>query len=89
MIFLWLNIIKKISSNWKEISDKIIDELIFDEIHELTKIKIELRKRKKEKEKEKEENKNFLKNKIISPIETEEFILFNDNFQSIKKLFIE
>ena len=31
---------KKMASNWKEISDKIINELIIDEIHELTKIKI-------------------------------------------------
>ena len=75
---------KKIASNWKEISDKIIDELITDEIHELTKIKLELRKAKREKEKE--EHHDFMKNKIISPIEIEEFILFNDNLQSIKKV---
>jgi hypothetical protein len=43
---------KKIALNWKDISDKLIDELIFDEIYEFTNIKLKLRHIKNEKEKE-------------------------------------
>ena len=77
---------KKIALNWKDISDEIIDELIMDEIHELTKIKLKLRNIKREKEKE--EEKDISNNKNISPIEIEEFKLFNDNLKGIKKVIL-
>ena len=68
--------------NWKDISDNLIDELIFDEIYEFTNIKLKLRLIKREKEKE--EQKEVENNNIISPIEIEEFLLFNENLQAIK-----
>ena len=75
---------KKIALNWRDVSDQIIDELIFDEIHEFTNIKLKQRsfKRQKEKEAQKEQEKI---NKIISPLEIEEFLLFN----LLKNLFIK
>lgn len=73
---------KKIALNWKDISDKLIDELIFDEIYEFTNIKLKLRHIKSEKEKE--EQKEVENNNIISPLEIEEFLLFNENLQGIK-----
>ena len=73
---------KKIALNWKDISDNLIDELIFDEIYEFTNIKLKLRRIKREKEKE--EQKEVENNNIISPIEIEEFLLFNENLQAIK-----
>lgn len=76
---------KKIALNWKDISNEIIDELIMDEIHELSKIKLKLRNIKREKEKEEEDISN---NKNISPIEIEEFKLFNDNLKGIKKVIL-
>ena len=90
-IFL-ANYYEKIALNWKDISDGIINELIIDEIHELTEVKLNLRKRKREEEKEKE--KEALKNgeqncyniDQISPIEMEEFILFNENLKNIKQV---
>ena len=73
---------KKIALNWKDISDKLIDELIFDEIYEFTNIKLKLRHIKNEKEKE--EQKEVENNNKISPFEIEEFLLFNENLQGIK-----
>ena len=75
---------KKIALNWRDVSDQIIDELIFDEIHEFTNIKLKQRsfKRQKEKEAQKEQEKI---NKIISPLEIEEFLLFN----LLKNLFMK
>ena len=75
---------KNIALNWKDISDEIINELIIDEIHELTKIKLQLRnvKRQEEKKLEKENEEN----NYISPFEIEEFILFNENLKGIKQV---
>ena len=86
------NYFEKIAQNWKDITDEIINELIIDEIHELTEVKLNLRNRKRQEEKEKE--KEALKNEEqksyninqISPIEMEEFILFNDNLKNIKQV---
>lgn len=82
-IFL-VNYFKNIALNWKEISDEIIDELIIDEIHELTQIKLKLRNVKREEEKRENNLGGEIDNKYISPIEMEEFLLFNDNLKSIK-----
>ena len=72
---------KKIALNWKTISNELIDELIMDEIHELTKVKLKLRhiNRIEEEENEPEEKKE------LSPIDMEEFILFNENLKGIKQ----
>jgi hypothetical protein len=88
------NYFEKIAQNWKDISDEIINELIIDEIHELAEVKLNLRNRKREEEKEREKEKQALKNEEqysyninqISPIEMEEFILFNENLKNIKKV---
>jgi len=72
---------RNIALNWKEVSNELIDELIIDEIHELTKVKLKLRhvKRIEEKEnKDKEDNE-------ITPIDIEEYNLFNDNLKGIKQ----
>ncbi len=75
---------KNIALNWKDISDEIINELIIDEIHELTKIKLQLRNAKRQEEKKIiKENKE---NNYISPFEIEEFILFNENLKEIKQV---
>ena len=73
---------KKIALNWKTISNELIDELIMDEIHELTKVKLKLRhinRIEEEEENEPEEKKE------LSPIDMEEFILFNENLKGIKQ----
>ena len=88
------NYFEKIAQNWKDITDEIINELIIDEIHELTEVKLNLRNRKRQEEKEKEKEKETLKNaeqnsfniNQISPIEMEEFILFNENLKNIKQV---
>ena len=88
------NYFEKIAQNWKDITDDIINELIIDEIHELTEVKLNLRNRKRQEEKEKEKEKEALKIEEqnsyninqISPIEMEEFILFNENLKNIKKV---
>lgn len=72
--------------NWKDISDEIINELIIDEIHELTKIKLQLRNAKRQEEKKIiKENKE---NNYISPFEIEEFILFNENLKEINIIYL-
>ena len=78
-----VNYFKQIALNWKEVSDFLIDELIIDEIHELTKIKLKSRKNERiEEEKEKKLNGNDLQ---ISPVEFEELILFNNSLKGIKE----
>ncbi len=78
-----VNYFKQIALNWKEVSDFLIDELIIDEIHELTKIKLKSRKSERtEEEKEKKLNGNNLQ---ISPVEFEELILFNNSLKGIKE----
>ena len=78
-----VNYFKQIALNWKEVSDFLIDELIIDEIHELTKIKLKSRKNERiEEEKEKKLNGNNLQ---ISPVEFEELILFNNSLKGIKE----
>ena len=73
---------KKIALNWKEITNELIDELLIDEIHELTKIKLKLRHiNRLEEEKEHQLNAK----KELSPIDIKEFILFNDNINGIKQ----
>ena len=90
-IFL-ANYFEKIAQNWKDISDEIINELIIDEIHELSEVKLNLRNRKRQEEKEKDNEaiKNAEQNSYnmnqISPIEMEEFILFNENLKNIKQV---
>ena len=74
---------KKIALNWKTISNELIDELIMDEIHELTKVKLKLRHINRIEEEE-EENEPEEK-KELSPIDMEEFILFNENLKGIKQ----
>ena len=73
---------KKIALNWKEVSNELIDELIIDEIHELTNVKLKLRHNKRL-EKEKEEKSNEVKE--ISSFDIEQFNLFNDNIRGIKE----
>ena len=65
---------KKIALNWKEVSNELIDELIIDEIHELTNVKLKLR-----------HNKRLEKVKEISSFDIEQFNLFNDNIRGIKE----
>ena len=78
---------KKIALDWKNVSDQLIDELIYDEIYEFTNIKLKLRNIEREKErKEQREQKEIGNNNKLSPIEIEEFILFNENLQGIKKV---
>jgi len=78
-----VNYFKQIALNWKEVSDFLIDELIIDEIHELTKIKLKSRKNERtEEEKEKKLNGNNLQ---LSPVEFEELILFNNSLKGIKE----
>ena len=78
-----VNYFKQIALNWKEVSDFLIDELIIDEIHELTKIKLKSRKNERtEEEKEKKLNGNNLE---LSPVEFEELILFNNSLKGIKE----
>ena len=73
---------KKIALNWKEVSNELIDELIIDEIHELTNVKLKLRHNKRL-EKEKEEKSNEVKE--ISSFDIEQLNLFNDNIRGIKE----
>ena len=73
---------KKIALNWKEVSNELIDELIIDEIHELTNVKLKLRHNKRL-EKVKEEKSNEVKE--ISSFDIEQFNLFNDNIRGIKE----
>ena len=74
---------KKIALNWKTISNELIDELIMDEIHELTKVKLKLRHINRiEEDSEQEQNEE---KKELSPIDMEEFILFNENLKGIKQ----
>ena len=83
-IFL-VDYFKNIAVNWKQVCNDLIDELLIDEIHELTEVKLKLRKI--ERDKEKQEIKTLVENnKIISPIEMEEFLLFNENLYGIKKV---
>ena len=78
-----VNYFKQIALNWKEVSDFLIDELIIDEIHELTKIKLKSRKNERtEEEKEKKLSGNNLQ---LSPVEFEELILFNNSLKGIKE----
>ena len=78
-----VNYFKQIALNWKEVSDFLIDELIIDEIYELTKIKLKSRKNERtEEEKEKKLNGNNLQ---LSPVEFEELILFNNSLKGIKE----
>ena len=75
---------KKIALNWKTISNELIDELIMDEIHELTKVKLKLRHINRIEEEDIEQEQNEEK-KELSPIDMEEFILFNENLKGIKQ----
>ncbi len=75
---------KKIALNWKTISNELIDELIMDEIHELTKVKLKLRHINRIEEEDSEQEQNEEK-KELSPIDMEEFILFNENLKGIKQ----
>ena len=85
-IFL-IDYFKKIAINWKDITNELIDELIIDEIHELTKTKLKLRKIKREEEQKESSGKNKINDiNQISPIEMEEFKLFNENLYGIKKV---
>ena len=78
---------KKMAINWKDITNELIDELIIDEIHELTKTKLKLRKIKREEEQKESSGKNKISDiNQISPIEMEEFKLFNENLYGIKKV---
>ena len=73
---------KNIALNWKEVSNQLIDELIIDEIQELTEVKLKLRHIKRmKKENEQIENES----KEISQIDKEEFKLFNENLKGIKQ----
>ena len=72
---------RKIALNWKEVSNALIDELIIDEIHELTKVKLKLRHIKRIDEEDKKEKDDS----EITPIDIEEFNLFNDNLKGIKQ----
>ena len=73
---------KNIALNWKEVSNQLIDELIIDEIQELTEVKLKLRHIKRmKKENEQIENES----KEISQIDIEEFKLFNENLKGIKQ----
>ena len=72
---------RKIALNWKEVSNSLIDELIIDEIHELTKVKLKLRHIKRIDEEDKKEKDDS----EITPIDIEEFNLFNDNLKGIKQ----
>ena len=73
---------KNIALNWKEVSNQLIDELIIDEIQELTEVKLKLRHIKRmNKENEQIENES----KEISQIDIEEFKLFNENLKGIKQ----
>ena len=76
---------KKIAMNWKSISNELIDELIMDEIHELTKVKLKLRNINRIEEEKEKENKLNQEKKELSPIDIEQFILFNDNLKGIKQ----
>ena len=70
-----------IALNWKEVSDGLIDELIIDEIHELTKLKLKYRQiERNEEEKRLNENNNG-----VSSIDIEEFMIFNENLKGIKQ----
>lgn len=73
---------KNIALNWKEVSNLLIDELIIDEIQNLTEVKLKLRKIERIKgEYEQKENES----KEISQIDIEEFNLFNQNLKGIKQ----
>ena len=85
-VFL-IDYFKKIAKNWKDITNELIDELIIDEIHELTKTKLKLRQIKREEEQKESSGKNKISDiNQISPIEMEEFKLFNENLYGIKKV---
>ena len=73
---------KNIALNWKEVSNLLIEELIIDEIQNLTEVKLKLRKIKRiNEENEQKENES----KEISKIDIEEFNLFNENLKGIKQ----
>ena len=73
---------KNIALNWKEVSNLLIEELIIDEIQNLTEVKLKLRKIKRiNEENEQKENES----KEISQIDIEEFNLFNENLKGIKQ----
>ena len=74
---------KKIALNWKVVCDELINELIIDEIHELTKVKLKLRHNKRIEEEE--EEKFNEEKKELSPIDIQEFMLFNENLSGIKQ----
>ena len=85
-VFL-IDYFKKIAINWKDITNELIDELIIDEIHELTKAKLKLRQIKREEEQKESSGKNQINDiNQISSIEMEEFKLFNENLYGIKKV---
>ena len=73
---------KNIALNWKEVSNQIIDELIIDEIQNLTEVKLKLRRIQRTKE-ENEQKEN--ESKEISQIDIQEFNLFNENLKGIKQ----
>ena len=73
---------KKIALNWKAVCNELIDELIIDEIHELTKVKLKLRHNKRLEEEMEEYNEE---KKELSPIDIEELMLFNENLKGIKQ----
>ena len=74
---------KKIALNWKGVCDELINELIIDEIHELTEVKLKLRHNKRIEEEE--EEKFNEEKKELSPIDIKEFMLFNENLSGIKQ----
>ena len=74
---------KKIALNWKVVCDELINELIIDEIHELTEVKLKLRHNKRIEEEE--EEKFNEEKKELSPIDIKEFMLFNENLSGIKQ----
>ena len=73
---------KKIALNWTAVCNELIDELIIDEIHELTKVKLKLRHNKRLEEEMEEYNEE---KKELSPIDIEELMLFNENLKGIKQ----
>ena len=73
---------KKIALNWKNVSNELIDELITDEIHELTKVKLKLRHiNRSEEGKEQKLNEK----KELTSIDMKEYELFNENLKGIKQ----
>jgi len=74
---------KKIALNWKVVCDELINDLVIDEIHELTEVKLKLRHNKRIEEEE--EEKFNEEKKELSPIDIKEFMLFNENLSGIKQ----